>query len=54
MSRDFKIFLVVLVGLMVWMTVVDTLYMVPHYGAPIVVVLVTAVVLVIQRVVRPK
>jgi hypothetical protein len=54
MSRGFKIFLVVLIGLMLWMTVVDSFYMVPQFALPILAVLLTAIVLVIMRIVRAK
>lgn len=54
MSRGFKIFFVVLIGLMLWMTVVDSFYMVPQYGLPVLAVLFVAIVFVIVRIVRAK
>jgi hypothetical protein len=53
-SREFKIFLAVLFGLGLWMTIVDSLYMVPFAAPPLLIILIVAEVFVIRKILRRK
>ena len=54
MSRGLKVFLVLLISFALWMTVVDSFWMVPQYALPMLGVLLTAIVLILVRIAREE